>query len=90
MNKRLLPIGTVVTLKKNQFQKICLIGYVDPKQSETYKKYIGCPAMQGLKNDNYISFQENDIDNIYFMGYQTEEVLLFTETLKIAFDKLDN
>jgi len=88
MDKRLLPIGTILTLKKMK-QKICIIGYMEEKENKKYTYYKGCPFPTGLKKEKYISFEEKDIEDIYFMGYQTEETLLFQEILKISIDKLN-
>jgi len=89
MNDRLLPIGTVVSLNKMD-QKVCIIGYMDPITEETFKYYVGCLFPTGLKQEKTIGFTEEDIDNIYFMGYQTEETLKFTKLLKIIIDKFNS
>ena len=86
MEKKLLPIGTVVILKKGT-KKIMIIGYfpseISADNSKTYD-YSGIPYPEGLIDSRKILlFNSEQIENIFYSGYADEEQKQF-------FDKINS
>lgn len=83
MNKRYLPIGSVVRLK-NRDKDIMITGYYSVEYSNDLEiyDYSGCIYPEGLmiKSGN-CSFNERDISKILFKGYETEEYRKLTNGL---------
>lgn len=75
MKDKFLPIGTTVMLKGGQ-TPLTIISYcVFPKTNkEEIYEYGGCPYPQGvLDPDTVHAFNHEQIENILYMGYETEE-----------------
>ncbi len=69
INDNILPIGSIVNLKK-QFRKTLIIGYDLKKESNTYE-YVGCIYPEGYtKKEDLLLFNIDDIESIYYIGYQ--------------------
>ena len=89
----ILPIGSIVTLKNNS-TKIFIIGYLpDDMRNRDFHDYIGITStlsLDGTKlvyNKNEFIFNNEDIENIYFIGYQDKKFDLMYRTFKSV--KLD-
>ena len=84
MRKKYLPIGSIVALK-NMDLKIMIVGFFVTKEEDNNKvfDYNGCVYPQGFfSTDGYILFDHEDIEKIYFVGYQDEENTKYHEYLK--------
>ena len=76
MNERLLPIGSVVLLKKAK-KNIMITSYFIFSVKDKEKKifdYGGCPFPLGILNaDSALGFNHEDIEKVVFTGYQDDE-----------------
>lgn len=89
-----LPIGTVCTLKGGN-KKIMITGFFSIEYNGNIKMYDyqGCQYPEGLLLKNkLISFNHSDIENIDFLGYQSElhnnlNTLLLQNTSQLEKDK---
>ena len=83
MNKRYLPIGSVVKLKNNN-KSIMITGYYSVEyvnDLEIYD-YSGCAYPEGVMiKSSYCSFNQSDIKDVLFEGYKTEEYTKLTNGL---------
>ena len=83
MNKRHLPIGSVVKLKNNN--KIVMItGYYSVEYANDLEiyDYSGCAYPEGVMiKSSYCSFNQKDIKEVLFEGYKTEEYTKLTNDL---------
>lgn len=81
----ILPIGTVVTLNNGK-QKVMVISRFPLYNNEGeigYFDYAGCLYPQGQVNQENFFFNEEDIKEIHFTGYVSEE----EEQLKMKFEE---
>ncbi len=89
MDDRVLPIGSVVTLKGNP-TRLMIVGYlVKNKETDTMYDYCACIFPNGLDVNNNILFNREDIDVIFFIGYQNKKSILSTKLIKDCIDKID-
>lgn len=83
MNKRYLPIGSVIKLKNNN-KSIMITGYYSveyAKDLEIYD-YSGCAYPEGVMiKSSYCSFNQSDIKDVLFEGYKTDEYKTLTNGL---------
>lgn len=79
---KLLPIGSVLTLKGGNTELI-IVGYF-PMEKETKKvfDYIAAVYPIGYRNENMILFNREDIDDLLFIGYQTRDSINFRKLLE--------
>lgn len=79
MNKKDLPIGTVVLLNGG-FKKVMITGYssISPKKEETFD-YNGCIFPEGLMENVYCLFNADQIDEIFYYGLENEEYKDYVE-----------
>ncbi len=80
----LLPIGSVVLLK-GAVKKIMIIGYmaIDKENTSKTYDYSGCIYPEGLlSSDQTLLFDHEQINQVFFEGYQNEESELFKNQLK--------
>ena len=80
--KKFLPIGSVVLLKESQ-KRIMIVG-VKQKQANTDKvwDYSACLYPEGiLEPDKLFLFDSNQIERLYFIGFQDGEGLSFLDKL---------
>lgn len=85
----LLPVGSVVLLK-NSTKRVMIIGVCQAARTESGQvvyDYSGCLYPEGyLGADKNFLFNHDQIDKLYFIGYQDDEQLNFKEKA----DKLIN
>lgn len=70
-----LPIGTVVLLKEAT-KKIMIIGYLasDKENEKVIYDYIACLYPEGIvSSQQYLLFNHEQIDKIFYKGYDGEE-----------------
>ena len=71
--KKLLPIGSVVQLSGGT-KKIMVTGYSSKAQEDgKVFDYNGCIFPEGIMEEIYCLFDEDQIENIYFRGLETNE-----------------
>ena len=73
--KRILPIGSVIILKKGK-KKLMITGYSHVKIDDIQKimyDYCGEFYPEGSIDNNKFLFNDEDILEVYFEGYKTEE-----------------
>ncbi len=82
MNKQLLPIGTVVTLKEGK-KKLMVIGvYTNDVANGKVFDYLGIPYPEGFINaETMFLFMHEDIDKIHFLGFVDSEFQAFRAAL---------
>ena len=88
MNKRYLPIGSVVKLKNNN-KPIMITGYYSVEYANDLEiyDYSGCAYPEGVMiKSSYCSFNQSDIKEVLFEGYKTVEYTNLTNNL----NELDN
>lgn len=79
-----LPIGTVVVLK-NGTKKLMIFGIIQSNVEEPGEEYdyIGVPYPEGNMGEEYqYLFYHNDIEEIFFKGYEDVERQEFIENLE--------
>ena len=83
MNKRYLPIGSVIKLK-NKDKSIMITGYysVEYENDLEIYDYSGCAYPEGVMiKSSYCSFNQKDIKEVLFEGYKTVEYTKLTNGL---------
>ena len=106
MNKRYLPIGSVIKLKNNNksIMITCYYSVEYARDLEIYD-YSGCAYPEGVMiKSSCCSFNQSDIKEVLFEGYKTDEYTTLTNSLneideeimtggepqEIVFDELDS
>ena len=83
MNKRYLPIGSVIKLKNNN-KSIMITGYYSVEYARDLEiyDYSGCAYPEGVMiKSSCCSFNQSDIKDVLFEGYKTEEYKTLTNGL---------
>lgn len=83
MNKRYLPIGSVIKLKNNN-KSIMITGYYSVEYANDLEiyDYSGCAYPEGVMiKSSYCSFNQSDIKEVLFEGYKTDEYKTLTNGL---------
>lgn len=75
---KLLPIGSVVELKKSEKRlMICGVMMRNSQTGETFD-YIGCLYPEGyINNENMFLFNNADIEKVHFIGFTDAEAQVF-------------
>lgn len=83
MNENYLPIGSVVQLKGGK-KKVMISGFFSVANGEDEKvyDYSGCIFPEGILNSNELClFNNNQIEEIVFKGFENDEEKAFKEEL---------
>ena len=86
--KTLLPLGSVVTLKKGT-KKIMIVGRIQ-EDVKTHKQYdyAACYYPEGILDVHELfMFQQEDIEYVYYVGMQDEEEFAFRSYLAKHIEK---
>ncbi len=90
-----LPIGSVIELKYSK--KLALIaGYYPNDDIKNMQEYIvtyfpnGLNNRKNIMNKNYSFVNNEDIENVVFLGYQNNSYIFYSKLLKEAKDKINN
>lgn len=84
--KKYLPIGSVVTLK-NGTKKLMIIGRSQVCKEKIYD-YSACLFPEGyLNKDSLYVFNNEDVEDLYYVGMQNEEEFVFRKALIEAEEK---
>lgn len=87
MENKLLPIGTVVSLKGAK-KKLTIIGNSIKKDDGTIFEYIAVPHPEGfIDSDTMFLFNFEDINSIDFIGFVNSEFQIFSQ--KFMQSKID-
>ena len=87
MAKVYLPIGSVVLLKNGKKRVMVYGRKVRAKGEEQVYDYVGCLYPEGcLSSDNVVLFNHEQIQMVYFIGFQDLEEIVFRQQL----DKADS
>ena len=84
--KLLLPVGSIVYLKGGTLKVIVIARgqLVQLKKDEkpTFFNYLGCLYPQGFDVENTYYFNQEDIEEVLFTGYQDEEERRYIKVLE--------
>ena len=83
MKEKYLPIGSVISIPTSN-KKVMITGYygVDYKGKVNFYDYKGVTYPEGLLSENIsFVFNHNEISNIDFIGYETEEYNVLNNNL---------
>ena len=83
MKEKFLPIGTVVLLKGGK-KRAMITGFCSIAQENQEKiyDYSGCVYPEGYLSSNQVClFDHDQIDKIFFLGYEDEEEKAFKDKL---------
>ncbi len=90
MKKRMLPLGSVIEDKKGE--KYTIIGYlpVANKDDKYYmKQYLCCEYDMGIiKGKPLYSFNDDEINNIFFIGYKNVALNKYQEVLSSFYESV--
>lgn len=86
--KDLMPIGSVVRLKEAE-KKLMIIGIKQLNEEKgTVKDYIGVMYPEGyLNKEVFFTFDQEDVEEIIFEGYRSEEQQNFFAQVSEVLDK---
>ena len=90
MREKYLPIGTIVLLKGGK-KRAMITGFCSTSQEDQSKiyDYSGCVYPEGyLSSDQVCLFDHNQIEKIFFVGYEDEEEKAFKDKLAIIVENL--
>ena len=92
MREKYLPIGTVVLLKGGK-KRAMITGFCSVAQENQEKiyDYSGCVYPEGYLSSNQVClFDHDQIDRIFFLGYEDEEEKAFKEKLNTIVSTIEN
>jgi hypothetical protein len=83
MIDKYLPVGSVVLLKGGQ-KRIMIIGRAEKEQASGRSwDYLACPYPEGfLGPENAYLCDHDQIDRVFFIGFQDGEELAYAEQLQ--------
>ena len=87
--KNLLPVGSVVLLKNGE-KRLMIDGVLQTDDGGNGKEYdyIGVLYPEGhIGEEHRYLFNQNDIEKVYFRGYEDEERTVFIEKLDELYNK---
>ena len=90
--REFLPIGTVVVLK-NGTKRLMIFGIIQSNAEDPGEEYdyIGVPYPEGNMGQDYqYLFYHNDIEEIFFKGYEDVERQEFIENLEEFYANKDS
>lgn len=84
-----MPVGSVITLK-NGTKKIMICGRLQERDSDHQVfDYCACYYPEGILNpEELFLFNNSDIDQVYFVGFQDGDEFAFREFLHTEKQKL--
>lgn len=91
MKEKYLPIGTVVLLKGGR-KRAMITGFCSVAQENQEKiyDYSGCVYPEGYLSSNQVClFDHDQIDKIFFLGYEDDEERTFKQKLDRIVETLE-
>ena len=92
MKEKYLPIGTVVLLKGGK-KRAMITGFCSVAQENQEKiyDYSGCVYPEGYLSSNQVClFDHDQIEKIFFLGYEDDEEKMFKEKLNNIVESITN
>lgn len=92
MKEKYLPIGTVVLLKGGR-KRAMITGFCSVAQEDQEKiyDYSGCVYPEGYLSSNQVClFDHDQIEKIFFVGYEDEEEVAFKDKLNKIVASIEN
>jgi hypothetical protein len=92
MREKFLPIGTVVLLKGGK-KRAMITGFCSIAQENQEKiyDYSGCVYPEGYLSSNQVClFDHNQIEKIFFLGFEDEEERVFKDKLNKIVASIEN
>lgn len=81
MNKELLPIGTVVSLKDSK-KKLMITGYYSKaKDDNKIYTYNACIFPEGFMENIFCLFDAPQIEEVHYMGLENDEFKKYTSDI---------
>lgn len=90
MDKKFLPVGSVVLLK-NATKKIMITGFcsLSPEHKGKLFDYTGCLYPEGLlSSDQICLFDHEQIGEVFYKGFESDEEVEFKTKLLSNYDKM--
>lgn len=91
MREKYLPIGSVVLLKGGK-KRAMITGFCSVAQDNQDKiyDYSGCVYPEGYLSSNQVClFDHEQIEKIFFVGFEDEEETIFKSKLKVIVENLE-
>lgn len=92
MREKFLPIGTVVLLKGGK-KRAMITGFcsIANENQEKIYDYSGCVYPEGYLSSNQVClFDHDQIDKIFFVGFEDEEEKMFKDKLSKIVASIEN
>lgn len=92
MFEQTLPIGSVVLLK-NATKRMMILGYCRYQEGDqtTIYDYCGCSYPEGfISPEKTAVFNHDQIEQIYALGFQNDEQIVFRHKLMQVLEKRKN
>jgi hypothetical protein len=92
MREKFLPIGTVVLLKGGK-KRAMITGFCSIAQENQEKiyDYSGCVYPEGYLSSNQVClFDHDQIERVFFVGYEDEEEKVFKDKLNKIVASIEN
>lgn len=92
MRNKFLPIGTVVLLKGGK-KRAMITGFCSIAQENQEKiyDYSGCVYPEGYLSSNQVClFDHDQIEKIFFVGFEDEEEIMFKDKLNKIVASIEN
>ena len=78
MYKNMLPIGSVVRTVDAERRLMVIGRIVTTEEKDVISDYVGTPYPEGVSgSDNFYFFNRDQIEELYFIGFQDQEALEF-------------
>lgn len=82
MYENLLPLGSIILAKGANKRLMIVSRIVAPRAAGVIYDYAGCLYPEGIVSaDELYFFNRDNIERVYFIGFQDEEELRFAEEL---------
>ena len=79
----ILPIGTVVNLKKTSEMPVMIIGYFPYNENGDSKDYVSVRYPMGaFDNKMFFFFNQEDIEEVVFKGYMDDSFTALKKTIE--------
>ena len=90
MYKDLLPIGSVVLLKGAKTKLMITGRILASDNNDRIYDYSGCLYPFGVTdNEGFYFFNRDDVERVYFIGFQDEEELAYKEEVLSQLGELE-
>ena len=88
MKNDLLPLGSVVVLNDG-VKKVMIVGYLPVGDDDKVFDYCGCVFPEGIMENCYCLFDEENIRKVYFEGCKNKETEIYLGKINSILNKRD-